>query len=233
LVTFFAAMAALLAGGAAPVPAWFGAAAAGALVSVALHRLPAFRSLADHGVKRGTRVHYPLAALSAALSFAIYVGLLRLAPETPLAVAVAAQGVGVLSMAALQVKWVRMRLWPRQAVATDISGLGRQLNAQVACWVELSDGRIVEPNGWSSVVSADLVERSAGERQPVLVIQAPSPRPQRRVNLERSSALLIPRMTADGTPEAVAVIARRDRRPFEARDLEEAMAWMERRGGAA
>jgi dolichol-phosphate mannosyltransferase len=230
--SFLGVIAALVGLGVRPELAWIGATAASAGTSLALHRVSTFRALPTHGVKGGARAHYALAALSVAASFVLFLVLLRTGSQATLAMAAIAQSLGVLLMATVELRWIRRRLWPRPA-PLDLVGLGRRLNAQVACWVELTDGRVVTPNGWSTIVSAEMVERAAGDRHPVLFIQAPSSRPQRRVNLERASALVIPRMAADGTAEAVALLARRDRRPFEERHLEEALAWMERRGGAA
>ncbi|HEY8738136.1 MAG TPA: glycosyltransferase [Candidatus Dormibacteraeota bacterium] len=233
LGTFFGVMSAVLALGVRPELAWIAAALASATTSVALHQTTTFRDLPTHGVKGGAGVHYALAVASAAASFLAFVALLQTGSPPPLAMALVAQCLGVLLMAGIHMRGIRRRVWPRQAAGLDLVGLGHRLNAQVACWVELTDGRVVTPNGWSSIVSAAVVERAAGDRYPVLFVQAPSLRPQRRVNLERASALVIPRMAADGTAEAVALFARRDRRPFEERHLAEALAWMEQRGGAA
>jgi len=233
LAVFFGVMAALLALGVRPELGWVGAALASAGATLALHRDITFSSLPTHGVRGGARRHYALAAAGQAASVVAFLMLLRVGSQSPLAMALVAQCVGVQMMMTVELRWIRRRLWPRESTPPDLFGLGRRLHAQVACWVELTDGRVVTPNGWSSIVSAELVERAAGDRHPLLFIQSPSSRPQRRVNLERASALVIPRMAADGTAEAVALIARRDQRPFDERHLEEALAWMERHGGAA
>ena len=141
-----------------------------------------------------------------------------------------AQCVGVALMASLDLPWVWRRLAPTSPLQddADLSALGQRLGAQLTCWAELRDGRLVRLNELSTMVAPELVEQAAGQRLPVLLVQSVSSRPQPRVNLERLSTLLIPRLGPHGEAEAVAVISRRGRHAFEARHLEEAVSWMER-----
>jgi hypothetical protein len=75
-------------------------------------------------------------------------------------------------------------------------------------------------------VTEDLIAAAGRSGQPLLMVDRPSPRPQPRVNIESSSALIVPRLDDRGEVVAVAVLARRGRHPFSQRHLDEAMAWM-------
>jgi putative flippase GtrA len=69
--------------------------------------------------------------------------------------------------------------------------------------------------------------RQAGRRGlPMLVVESPSHRPQSRVNLERESALLIPRADGAMRPLPVAILTKHSRAPFTAGDLDLAVRWM-------
>jgi hypothetical protein len=57
---------------------------------------------------------------------------------------------------------------------------------------------------------------------PDLIIQSPSPRPQRRRNIETVSAILVP----DAGAGAVVVLVRKRRKPFRPGDLSLAVAWL-------
>jgi dolichol-phosphate mannosyltransferase len=230
LASFFGLLTLMLAAQLSPVAAWLIAAAASTATSLALHQVITFRALPTHGRPRGKRIHYSLAAVGAAASFMTFVLLLTLGHRSTLAVAFVAQCVGVALMASLDLPWVWRRLAPTSPLQddADLSALGQRLGAQLTCWAELRDGRLVRLNELSTMVAPELVEQAAGQRLPVLLVQSVSSRPQPRVNLERLSTLLIPRLGPHGEAEAVAVISRRGRHVFQARHLEEAVSWMER-----
>jgi hypothetical protein len=102
-----------------------------------------------------------------------------------------------------------------------------RLEAQRALWVPV--GESFDPellHGMGKLVTADLIAAAGRSGQPLLVVDRPSPRPQPRVNIDSSSALIVPRLDDQGEIVAVAVLVRHGRRPFSQRQLDEAMAWI-------
>ena len=109
----------------------------------------------------------------------------------------------------------------------DLRWLCVRLVDQRAYWVP--GGEAFEPDrlhSLSKLVTADLIAASARSGQPLLVVDRPSPRPQPRVNIDSTSALIDPRLDDRGEISAVAVLARHGRHPFSQRQLDEAMAWI-------
>jgi hypothetical protein len=70
-----------------------------------------------------------------------------------------------------------------------------------------------------------MVTAASRQRQPALYVERRSPRPQPRLNIETSSAIVVPRVDEFGEVSDVAVFVRRSRSPFEPRHLDEAIAW--------
>ena len=106
----------------------------------------------------------------------------------------------------------------------DLRGLQHRLNAVWAeyLWPEDIQGELVVQG---LAVPYDLVDRAAKQHRPILWVESPSNRPQPRRNVERTSALLIPQTGDEGTGH-VAVLLRHSSTPFDARDLDTAVAWM-------
>lgn len=107
----------------------------------------------------------------------------------------------------------------------DLSSLQRRLNAIWAdyVWPDADAADLVVEG---HALPHDLVERAARQNRPILWVESPSSRPQPRRNVERMSALLVPRSSGDEGTEHVAVLMRHSTTPFDARDLDTAIAWM-------
>jgi hypothetical protein len=112
----------------------------------------------------------------------------------------------------------------------DIDALARRLGAHEGFWItdpSSADPRIDALDG---VVTREMISTASRLRQPALFVERRSARPQPRVNIESSSAIVVPSVDESGEVAAVAVFVRRSRYPFEARHLDEAISWMASRG---
>jgi dolichol-phosphate mannosyltransferase len=215
-------------GGLDPVSSWVIASAATLGCGIAFQQLVTLREFARQGEPDETRFQYPFAIVAALGSFTLLSLLTLQGRHALLALAVLAQSFGVLLTAGLDHSWIWSRLrspLPRPTI--DLRGLGMRLEAQRAFWVPI--GQAPDPadlRGLGKLVTEDLIAAAGRSGQPLLMVDRPSPRPQPRVNIESSSALIVPRLDDRGEVVAVAVLARRGRHPFGQRQLDEAMAWI-------
>ncbi|MGB9483224.1 MAG: glycosyltransferase [Candidatus Dormiibacterota bacterium] len=109
-----------------------------------------------------------------------------------------------------------------------LQGLARRLGAERAWWLEPRAFR-KDAAGSDPVLPSSLVSRVVLTRQPLLVVELPSTRPQARVNVGSYSLMLIPELAPGGRVAKIAVLARTDTNPFSARDLHASLAWLSRR----
>jgi hypothetical protein len=115
-----------------------------------------------------------------------------------------------------------LRLFPM----LGIEDLARRLGAQHGFWItEQNDGSGPHLELIGSLVTREMVTAASRNRQPALYVERRSPRPQPRLNIETSSAIVVPHVDEFGEVSDVAVFVRRSRSPFEPRHLDEAIAW--------
>ena len=228
LAVFSALTYTLRRGGLDPISSWVIASTATLGCGIAFQQVVTIREFARHGEPDDTRFQYPFAIIAALGSFTLLSLLTLQGRHALLALAVLAQAFGVLLAAGLDHPWIWSRVRSRLPLPTlDLRWLGVRLGAQRAFWVPV--GEAFDPEllqGLGKLVTADLIAASARSRQPLLVVDRPSPRPQPRVNIDSTSALIVPRLDDQGEIAAVAVLARHGRHPFSQRQLDEAMAWI-------
>jgi dolichol-phosphate mannosyltransferase len=228
LAIFSALMYTLVRGGLPTVPSWIIAAAATLGCGIAFQQVVTFRDMATNREPDGKKFQYPFAIVAALGSFTLLSLVTLQGRHALLALAVLAQGFGVLLTAALDHPWVTSLVRSRLPLPMlDLPRLAERLEAQRAFWVPL--GETPDPEqlrGLGKLVTADLIAAASRSGQPLLVVDRPSPRPQPRVNIESNSALIVPRLDDRGEIVAVAVLARRGRHPYGQRHLDEAMAWI-------
>ena len=215
-------------GGLDPISSWVIASAATLGCGIAFQQLVTVREFARHGEPDDTKFQYPFAIVAALGSFTLLSLLTLQGRHALLALAVLAQSFGVFLTAGLDHPWIWSRVRARLPLPTlDLRWLSVRLDAQRAFWVPV--GKASDPDllhGLGKLVTADLIAAVGRSGQPLLVVDRPSARPQPRVNIENSSALIVPRLDDRGEIVAVAVLARHGRRPFSQRQLDEAMAWI-------
>jgi dolichol-phosphate mannosyltransferase len=228
LAVFSALTLTLTRGGLDPISSWVIASAATLGCGIAFQQVVTIREFARHREPDETKFQYPFAIVAALGSFTLLSLLTLQGRHALLALAVLAQSFGVLLTAALDhprvTSLVRSRL---PLPALDLHRLGMRLEAQRALWVPVGEAFDPEQlHGMGKLVTADLIAAAGRSGQPLLVVDRPSPRPQPRVNIDSSSALIVPRLDDHGEIVAVAVLLRHGRRPFSQRQLDEAMAWI-------
>jgi len=212
-----------------PLIAWPIAAAASAGCSLAFHHLFTFRDLASHGEPDGARLHYVMAAVAALGSFTLFAVLLLPGRHALLLAAAAGQGFGVLMMLGVSrpALWARLRSRVPLLRRFDLHSLSRELGADVAIWLP-ADGNIEENHFQAAggLLPSEMLMTAARSRQPTLVVERTSARPQPRVNIETSSALVVPRYESGGQVSAVAIFVRRKRKPFQPHHLDRALSFV-------
>jgi dolichol-phosphate mannosyltransferase len=215
-------------GGLDPISSWIIASAATLGCGIAFQQVVTIREFARHGAPDDTKFQYPFAIVAALGSFTLLSLLTLQGRHALLALAVLAQSFGVLLTAGLDHPWIWSRVRSRLPLPTlDLRRLGVRLDAERAFWVPV--GKAFDPEllrGLGKPVTADLIAAVGRSGQPLLVVDRPSARPQPRVNIENTSALIVPRLDDRGEIVAVAVLARHGRHPFSQRQLDEAMAWI-------
>ena len=228
LAAFSALTFTLTRGGLDPVSSWIIASAATLGCGIAFQQVVTIREFARHGEPDDTKFQYPFAIVAALGSFTLLSLLTLQGRHALLGLAVLAQAFGVLLTAGLDHPWIWSRVRSRLPVPTlDLRWLGVRLGAQRAFWVPVGEAFNPELlHGLGKLVTADLIAAAARSGQPLLAVDRPSARPQPRVNIEISSALIVPRLDDRGEIVAVAVLARHGRHPFSQRQLDEAMAWI-------
>ncbi|MEA2656130.1 MAG: dolichol-phosphate mannosyltransferase, partial [Chloroflexota bacterium] len=215
-------------GGLDPISSWIIASAATLGCGIAFQQVVTIREFARHGEPDDTKFQYPFAIVAALGSFTLLSLLTLQGRHALLALAVLAQSFGVLLTAGLDHPWIWSRVRSRMPLPTlDLRRLGLRLEAQRAFWVLV--GEAPDPahlQGLGKLVTADLIAAVGLSGQPLLLVDRPSARPQPRVNIDSSSALIVPRLDDRGEVVAMAVLARHGRHPFNQRQLDEAMAWI-------
>jgi dolichol-phosphate mannosyltransferase len=111
-----------------------------------------------------------------------------------------------------------------------LQGLARRLGAERAWWLEPRAAR-PKGSGIESTVPPSIVSHVLLSRQPLLVVELPSSRPQARVNVGTYSLMLIPELAPGRRVAKIAALARANQNPFSARDLHGALAWLSHRPG--
>lgn len=214
--------------GVPPITAWVTATAASAACYLALHQIAPFRDLIHGGERDGNRLFYGAAGVSLVMSFAVFVILLVPGKHHIFLSAAFGQACGLLLMLVAGQRPVRtwlarmLRLFP----ILDIDAAARRLGAQHAFWViDSNDGSGLQLDLVSGLVTREMVASASRHRQPALFVERKSARPQPRLNIESSSAIVVPRVDEFGDVSEVAVFVRRSRNPFEPRHLDEAIAW--------
>jgi dolichol-phosphate mannosyltransferase len=221
------------AGGAQPLLGWLTATAASAAFTIAVHQLAPFRDLARHGEPDGDRLYYGAASVSALTSFAVFAILLVPGKHHLFLIAAVGQACGLLLTLTVNqpVVWRRLGRMLRLLPMLDIETLARRLGAQDGFWVadrgEGTDPRLELIGG---IVTREMVATASRHRQPALFVERKSARPQARLNIETSSAIVVPSLDEAGEVSGVAVFVRRSRSPFESRHLDEAITWMASHG---
>lgn len=228
LAVFAAPLYVLVHSGVAPIVAWLAASAAGAACYFALHHLAPFRDLGRNGEPDGSRLFYSAAGVSGVMSFAAFAVLLIPGRHHIFLTAMVGQTCGLLLMLTVNQPVVRgylaraLRLFPM----ADIDALARRLGAQHGFWItEAGEDARFQLDLIDGVVTREMVESARRSKQPALFVERRSARPQPRLNIETSSAIVVPRVDEFGDVAEVAVFLRRSRTPFEARHLDEAIAW--------
>ena len=214
--------------GVPPITAWGTATAASAACYLALLQIAPFRDLIRGGERDGNRLFYGAAGASVVMSFAVFVILLAPGRHHILLSAVFGQACGLLLMLVAGQRPVRTRLarMLRLFPILDIDAAARRLGAQHAFWVtDSEDGSGLQLDLVSGLVTREMVASASRHRQPALFVERKSARPQPRLNIESSSAIVVPRVDEFGDVSEVAVFVRRSRNPFEPRHLDEAIAW--------
>ena len=228
LAAFSALTYTLTRGGLDPISSWVIASAATLGCGIAFQQLVTIREFATNGEPDATKFQYPFAIVAALGSFTLLSLLTLQGRHALLALAVLAQAIGVFLTAGLDHPRISTLVRSRLPLPMlDLRWLGVRLGAQRAFWVPV--GEAFEPDllhGLGKLVTADLIAVSARSGQPLLVVDRPSPRPQPRLNIDSTSALIVPRLDDLGEITAVAVLARHGRHPFSQRQLDEAMAWI-------
>jgi len=212
-----------------PLLAWPIAAGASAGCSLAFHHLFTFRDLASHGEPDGARLHYVMAAVAALGSFTLFAVLLLPGRHALLLAAAAGQGFGVLMMLGVSRPWLWSRLRSRVPLLRrfDLNTLSQELGADIAIWLPADGNFDAEQfQAANGLLPSEMLMTAARSRQPTLVVGRTSPRPQPRVNIETSSALVVPRYESPGHVSAVAVFVRRARKPFQPHHLDRALSFV-------
>ncbi len=211
-----------------PILAWFTATAASAACYLALHQIAPFRDLGRGREPDGNRLFYGAAGASVVMSFAVFAVLLVPGRHHIFLIAAVGQACGLLLMLVQGQAPVRARLGRmlRLFPILDIDAAARRLGAQHAFWVtDRSDDSGLQLELVGGLVTREMVASASRHRQPTLFMERRSARPQARLNIETSSAIVVPRVDEFGEVAEVAVFVRRSRNPFEPRHLDEAIAW--------
>ncbi|HET9050674.1 MAG TPA: glycosyltransferase family 2 protein, partial [Candidatus Dormibacteraeota bacterium] len=183
--------------GLADIPAFAPAFAVSLTWNTVVNRLWTFADLRQRGADRGVRGYLGKALLSGGVMFTVYALLVSIGWLAVGAGAVAALAAmllnGLLNRPAprtTRFDWVRIAA--DTGVIATLDRLAERIGA---------DRAYVAPVG--SSVESDLVDRATRSRQAILVVEAPSYRPQRRTNIEAVSRLVVPVVHEDAVVAAV------------------------------
>jgi dolichol-phosphate mannosyltransferase len=217
-----------------PMLSWLTATAASGAFNIAVLQLSPFREIARQGEPDGKRLYYAAASVSAVTSFAVFTVLFLPGKHHLFLIAAVGQACGLLLTLIVNQPpvWRRLARMLRLLAMPDIDTLARRLGAQEGFWIT-DQGEGVDPRLEliGGVVTREMVATASRYRQPALFIERRSARPQARLNIDSSSAIVVPSLDESGEVSAVAVFVRRSRNPFESRHLDEAITWMSLHGG--
>lgn len=215
--------------GVQPLLAWLGATAGGAAAFLAMQQVPAFRDLTRHGEPDGARMLFATIAVAAATSFVVFAALLVPGHHHVFLIASFGQVCGLMLLLTVNQApvWRRLAAMLRVLPRLDIDTLARRLGAQEGFWITADDEAAgAGLDRLTGIATREMVVTASRLRQPALFVERRSPRPQPRLNIETSSAIVVPRVDGAGEVAAIAVFIRRSRNPFEARHLDEAISWV-------
>jgi dolichol-phosphate mannosyltransferase len=213
--------------------AWVVAMTLSAAVALALHRVFTFRDVAVNRDPDLASLYYGGAA--ATLVASVLAGAIVINPHGhPWLLLAAATQFGALGLTLFlntspARRFLRARL--HLMAPTDLAAVGRRLGADRVWWVDPVTPRSPERRKLARAISQGVIDSVAQRRKPMLWVETPSPRPQARVNVEVTSALLVPRPGPDGQTPSVAVVARHTTKPFETRHLRLAVSWLDGMAG--
>ena len=213
-----------------PLVSWLAATAAGAAVFVAMQQIPAFRELTRRGEPDGARMLYATIGVAAATSFVVFAALLVPGHHHVFLIASFGQVCGLMLLLTVNQPpvWIRLAGMLRVLPMLDIDTLARRLGAQEGFWIPAHDDTSddVDPvlERLKGIATREMVVTATRLHQPALFVERRSARPQPRLNIETSSAIVVPRLDETGEVDAIAVFIRRSRSPFESRHLDEAIS---------
>jgi dolichol-phosphate mannosyltransferase len=213
--------------------AWVISAGVSAAVAVALQRTFTFRDLNSRGEPDGARLQYPLAAMGFFVGFGTFAVATTGRDHPWLVLAALSQCVAMLVTLVLNRPRVRARINLSLSLGppANLEALGKRLNADRSWWADLSQApHTPERRRLVQALGDDVIQSAARRGRPMLWVESPSTRPQPRVNVETTSALLIPFLNDEGATVAVAVLARHSSNLFQMRDLVKAIGWLHRLG---
>jgi dolichol-phosphate mannosyltransferase len=213
--------------------AWLIAAGVSAAVAVALQRTFTFKDLNSRGEPDGARLQYPLVAMGFFVGFGTFAVATTGRDHPWLVLAAVSQCVAMLVTIVLNRPRIRARINMSlsQGPPANLDALGKRLGADRAWWSDLTQtARTPERRRLMQLLGDDVIRSVAHRGRPMLWIESPSTRPQPRVNVETTSALLIPFLNGHGEPVAVAVLGRHSSNLFQMRDLTKAITWLDRHG---
>jgi dolichol-phosphate mannosyltransferase len=213
--------------------AWLVASAVSAGVAVALQRTFTFRDLNSRGEPDGARLQYPLVAMGFFAGFGTFAVATTGRDHPWLVLAALSQCLAMAVTIALNRPRIRARINLSLALGppANLEALGKRLNADRTWWADLTQrAHMPERRRLVQLLGDDVIYSVARRGRPMLWIESPSTRPQPRVNVETTSALLIPFLDGHGEAVAVAVLGRHSSNLFRMRDLAKAIGWLDRHG---
>jgi dolichol-phosphate mannosyltransferase len=214
--------------------AWALAAAAGTALSVKLHRIFTFRDVLGTSGPGDESLYFPLIALIGQVGFAVVAVTLTGKNHPWLVLAAVSQAIAMGVIVLLNRPDIRRRFHAILAGRTPASldALGKHLGATWAYWIEIGQTatQSTAPAAALVLLPPDVVARVAERGRPTLWVEPPSARRQPRVNIEMPSAILIPSVNSEGRTVAIAILVRYAPEAFGARQLQQAIAWLDRVG---
>jgi dolichol-phosphate mannosyltransferase len=186
------------------------------------------RALTFQRSLREPSLYRALGAVGSIAGLLAYPVLLAATPDHPMVMATLAQTLALAAPLGVNFAAVRLRIrgWTTMT-AEDLDQLGRRVRADVSCWVEVPP--VEAPIGAvvvAGAVTPELVRRCSKERRAHLMVEPLSSRPPGRRHAAAVSAIVAPAAGAT----RVAVLVRLGRKPFDRRDLEEAVTWAHGQG---
>ena len=213
--------------------AWLIASGVSAGVAVALQRTFTFRDLNSRGEPDGARLQYPLVAMGFFVGFGTFAVATTGRDHPWLVLAAVSQCLAMLVTLVLNRPQIRARINLSLSLGppASLEALGKRLSADRTWWADLTGPpHTPERRRMVRLLGDDVIQSVARRGRPMLWIETPSTRPQPRVNVETTSALLIPFLNASGESVAVAVLGRHSSNLFQMRDLVKAITWLDRHG---